>query len=90
MAEMQQRLSELEVEGQAGAGLVRATLNGKGELRRIRIDPSLLAADEAEVLEDLIIAAFADAKGKVEAQVQEETSRLMGGLKLPPGLKLPF
>jgi DNA-binding YbaB/EbfC family protein len=90
MAEMQQRLAELEGEGQAGAGLVRATLNGKGELRRIRIDPSLLAADEAEVLEDLVIAAFADAKGKVEAQVQEETSRLMGGLKLPPGLKLPF
>src|SRR3546814_10496272 len=90
MNQMQERLGELEGEGQAGAGLVNATLNGKGELKGIKIDKSLVDPEEVEVLEDLIIAAVADAKGKVEAMVQEETQKLMGGLKLPPGLKLPF
>ena len=90
MAEMQARLAELEVTGGAGAGLVEITLNGKGEMRRIKIQKAVVDPDEVEVLEDLILAAFNDAKGKVEAQMAEETNKLMGGLKLPPGMKLPF
>ena len=90
MAEMQGRLGEIEVPGQAGAGMISVVLNGKGELRSLKIDPALVDPAEVEVLEDLIVAAFSDAKSKVEAAVQEETSKLMGGLKLPPGMKLPF
>jgi DNA-binding YbaB/EbfC family protein len=74
----------------AGAGLVEITLNGKGEMRRIKIQKAVVDPDEVEVLEDLILAAFNDAKGKVEAQMADETNKLMGGLKLPPGMKLPF
>ena len=90
MAEMQARLAELEVTGGAGAGLVEITLNGKGEMRRIKLQKAAVDPDEVEVLEDLILAAFNDAKGKVEAQMADETNKLMGGLKLPPGMKLPF
>jgi nucleoid-associated protein EbfC len=90
MQEMQQKLGELELEGASGGGMVRVTVNGKGEMRRIKIDPSLAEAKEIEVLEDLIVAAFNDAKAKVEARVAEEMQRLTGGLALPPGLKLPF
>lgn len=90
MSEMQDRLSDLEVTGQSGAGLVVATVSGKGDLRRLKIDPSLIDPQEVEVLEDLVVAAFNDAKAKVEAQVAEETSKLMGGMQLPPGMKLPF
>ncbi len=85
---MQEELAALEIEGQAGAGLVRITLNGKGEMSRLKIDPSLLKPDEAEILEDLIIAGFQDAKGKVEAAMQEKMQDVTGGLPLPPGLKL--
>ncbi len=90
MAEMQERLAGLEVSGNAGGGMVTVTLNGKGELSRIKIDPALAKADEVEILEDLIVAAHNDAKAKVEAMIQEETAKLMGGLPLPPGMKLPF
>ena len=90
MAEMQESLGQMEIDGVAGAGLVKVTLNGKGEMRRLRIDPTLANPDEAEILEDLIVAAHNDAKGKIEARVQEETQKLMGGLPLPPGMKLPF
>jgi DNA-binding YbaB/EbfC family protein len=90
MAELQSKLAEKEVSGAAGGGVVAVTVNGKGEMRRIKIDPSLLSADEGEVLEDLIVAAFNDAKGKVEALMAEEMQKLTGGLNLPPGLKLPF
>jgi DNA-binding YbaB/EbfC family protein len=90
MAEMQEKLTELEVSGSAGADMVKVTLNGKGELRGVKIDPSLLKPDESEILEDLIVAAHNDAKGRLEARVQEETSSLMGGLELPPGFKPPF
>ena len=90
MGEMQQRLAEMELEGQAGAGLVSVTLNGKGEMRRVKIDPSLVDPNEVEILEDLLVAAFNDAKAKVETHVQEEMGKLTGGLNLPPGLKLPF
>lgn len=90
MAEMQEKLGQLEVTGQSGGGLVKATLNGKAELRRLKIDPSLVDPKEVEVLEDLVVAAVNDAKAKVEAAVAEEMRKVTGGLDLPPGLKLPF
>jgi len=90
MAEMQEKLGQLEVTGQSGAGMVKATLNGKSELRRLKIDPSLVDPGEVEVMEDLIVAAVNDAKLKVEAAVAEEMKQVTGGLDLPPGLKLPF
>ena len=90
MAEMQDKLGDLEIIGAAAGGMVEVTLNGKGEVRRIKIDPSLVDADEIEVMEDLIVAGFNDAKAKVEAQLAEEMAKLTGGLQLPPGMKLPF
>lgn len=90
MSEMQEKLAELEVTGSAAAGMVQATLSGKSALKRIKIDPSLINPAEAEVLEDLIVAAVNDAKGKVEQRLQDEMGKLTGGLPLPPGFKLPF
>ncbi|MEC7489323.1 MAG: YbaB/EbfC family nucleoid-associated protein [Pseudomonadota bacterium] len=90
MQAMQDRLSEVEVSGNAGAGMVIVTLNGKGEMRGIKISPSLFDGDDVEVLEDLIIAAFSDAKTKSEQRMQDEMSKVTGGLNLPPGMKLPF
>ena len=94
MQEMQAKLEATEVDGAAGAGMVKVTLTGKGDLRRVSIDPSLMAADEREVLEDLLVAAHADAKQKVEAVMAEEMQKATGGLNLPGGLpggfKLPF
>ena len=90
MAEMQAKLAEVEMTGASGGGMVQVTLNGKGEMRRIKIDKSLMTADEVEVLEDLIIAASADAKNRVDAHLAEEMSKVTGGLNLPAGLKLPF
>ncbi|MBX9591506.1 MAG: YbaB/EbfC family nucleoid-associated protein [Hyphomonadaceae bacterium] len=89
MQKLQEELAALEVEGQSGAGLVKVTLNGKMEPRAIKIDPSLVKPDETEMLEDLILAAFQDAKGKAEAVVQAKMQEVTGGLPLPPGLK-PF
>ena len=88
MQQMQEELAGLEVEGHSGAGLVKVTLNGKFEARAIKIDPSLIKPDEREILEDLILAAFQDAKSKAEAAVQAKMQELTGGLQLPPGLKL--
>ena len=90
MAEMQQRLMDVEISGSAAAGMVTAVLNGKGEMRKVKIDPSLILPVEAEVLEDLIVAAQNDARAKVDAFMQEETSKMMGGVELPPGFKMPF
>ncbi|MBM3541266.1 MAG: YbaB/EbfC family nucleoid-associated protein [Alphaproteobacteria bacterium] len=90
MAELQEKLAAMEVEGSAGAGMVRVTMGGKGDLRRVKVEPSLLKPDEAEVVEDLIVAAAADARAKAERAAAEEMSKLTGGLQLPPGLKLPF
>lgn len=90
MAEMQKDMEAMEVFGESGAGMVKVTLNGKSEMRRIKIDPQLIDPDEIEMLEDLIVAACNDAKGKVEAKMQEEMGKLTGGLPLPPGMKLPF
>ena len=83
MAEMQAKLAETEIWGSAGAGLVNVTLNGKGEMRALKIDPSLAEPGEIEVLEDLIVAAFNDAKARLEAHVQEEMGKLTGGMNLP-------
>jgi nucleoid-associated protein EbfC len=88
MQKLQEDLATLEMEGQSGAGLVKVTLNGRFEARAIEIDPSLLKPEEAEILEDLIVAAFQDAKSKAEAAVQAKMQELTGGLPLPPGLKL--
>jgi hypothetical protein len=88
MQQMQEELAGLEITGQSGAGLVKVTLNGKMEARAVKIDPSLIKPDEAELLEDLILAALQDAKGKVEAAVQTKMQEVTGGLPLPPGLKL--
>ena len=90
MADMQARLSDVEIGGSAGGGMVTVTLNGKGDVRRVKIDPALADPNEVEVLEDLLVAACNDAKAKVEARVQEEMGKLTGGLNLPAGLKLPF
>ena len=90
MAEMQERLGAAEVTGSAGGGMVEATLTGKGEMRGLRVDPSLLDPNEVEVLEDLIVAAVNDARAKVEERTAEEMKKLTGGLNLPPGLSLPF
>ena len=70
--------------------MVNVTLNGKGEMKRLKLDKSVVDPEDVEVIEDLIMAAFNDAKLKVEQHVADETQKLMGGMKLPPGLKLPF
>jgi hypothetical protein len=90
MAELQARLDQVEMSGASGGGMVQVTLTGKGELRKIKLDKSLVDPAEVEVLEDLIVAAFNDAKARVESHVAEEMGKLTGGLKLPPGMKLPF
>lgn len=88
MAAMQTELENLEVEGVSGGGLVKVTLNGKGVMARLHVDPSLLKAEEAEILEDLILAAHNDAKQKAEQAAAEKMQAFTGGLPLPPGLKL--
>jgi DNA-binding YbaB/EbfC family protein len=90
MAEMQAQLEVVEMTGVAGGGMVQLTLNGKGDLKKIKIDKTLLDPEEIEVLEDLIVAAFNDARGKVSAHAEEEMQKLTGGLQLPGGMKLPF
>ena len=90
LGDAQAEIEKLEVEGQAGAGLVRVTLTGKGALKGLAINDSLLRADEKEILEDLIVAAHADALGKAERLKEEKMKALTAGLPLPPGLKLPF
>lgn len=88
MQKMQEELVALEIEGQAGAGLVKVTLNGKGEMKKISIDPSLVKPEETEILEDLLVAATQDAKTKLDAQLQTRMQEMTGGLSLPPGFKL--
>jgi len=90
MAEMQARLDAAEVEGVAGAGLVRVTLTGKGALKRVKLDPKIADPAEVEMLEDLILAAHADAKSKLDIMAESEMKNATGGLSLPAGLKLPF
>ena len=88
MGEMQAEIARVECEGRSGGGLVTVTLNGKGDMVRLRLDRSLLKLEEGEILEDLIVAAHNDAKAKTEVLIQEKMKTLTGGLPLPPGLKL--
>jgi len=88
MAEMQAEMERTQIEGRSGGGMVVLTLNGKGDMTGVKIDASLLKPGEGEILEDLIIAAHADAKSKVEEAMKEKMKALTGGLPLPPGLKL--
>ena len=90
MADLQAKLEAAEMEGVAGAGLVRVVLSGKGTLKRVKIDPKLIDPAEIEMLEDLIAAAHADAKSKIDELKDAETKNAMGGISLPPGMKLPF
>jgi nucleoid-associated protein EbfC len=90
MAEMQNSLNEMQVNGISGGGMVHVTLNGKFELKSLKIEPSAVSPEDVEMLEDLILAAFNDAKSKVETMVQDEMSKLTGGMNLPAGFKLPF
>ena len=88
MEAMQAELDRIEVEGAAGGGLVTVKLSGKGDLRGTRIDDLLLKPDQKEILEDLLVAAHADARRKLETMLQDKMQALTGGLPLPPGLKL--
>jgi DNA-binding YbaB/EbfC family protein len=90
MSEVQERLDEIEVTGEAGAGLVRVTASAKGTVKRLSVDPSLFVPEEREVVEDLIVAAIQDAQGRAMEAAQAEMGKLTEGLALPPGMKLPF
>ena len=90
MEALQAEIASLETEGRSGGGLVTVKLTGKGELTGIKIDPSLFKEDDVEILEDLIVAAHADAKAHLEKTLAERMGALTGGLDLPPGFKLPF
>jgi hypothetical protein len=89
MQEMQSRLADHEVSGAAGGGMVTVTMNGKAEVRRVKIDPSLVDPEDVGVLEDLIVAASNDAKQKVEDYMNEQMQEMTGGMELPPGFKFP-
>ncbi|UJQ93151.1 YbaB/EbfC family nucleoid-associated protein [Mariluticola halotolerans] len=90
MGEMQEELQRAEVSGTSGGDLVTVTLTGKGDMRGVKIDPSLIADGDAEIIEDLIIAAHADARAKAESMMNEKMQEMAAGLPLPPGMKLPF
>ena len=89
MQKAQAEIALLEITGEAGGGMVRVTINGRHEARRVQIEPAVFA-DDRELLEDLVAAAFNDAVHKLEAARQAKIAGLMGGLQLPPGMKLPF
>ena len=90
MQAMQEELANLEVEGTSGGGMVKVTLNGKGVMTNLDIDPSLIKEDEGDIVEDLVMAAHNDAKVKVEEETARKTQELTAGLPIPPGMKLPF
>ena len=90
MAEAQEKLNSIEVEGSSGGGMIKVISTAKGEIKRISIDDSLIQQQEKEIIEDLIVAAVNDAKKKGEVAAQEEMKNITGGLPLPPGMKLPF
>ena len=90
LAESQEALSRVEVEGQSGGGMVKVTLSGKFDIKSLKLDPALLKPEDVEMAEDLIIAAFADAKAKAERAAAQMMQEVTAGLPLPPGMKLPF
>ena len=90
LAETQEELARIEVEGQSGGGMVKVTLSGKGDLKAIKLDPTLMKPEDVEMAEDLIVAAFTDAKAKAERAAAQMMQEVTAGLPLPPGMKLPF
>jgi len=90
MAEAQEKLNSIEVEGISGGGMVKVLATAKGDIKRIMIDDTLMSKEEKEMTEDLIVAAINDAKQKGETASQEEMKSVTGGIPLPPGMKLPF
>ena len=90
MKDVQEELERLEVEGQSGGGMVKITLNAKGQMKAIALDPSLLKPEDREMVEDLILAAHADARAKADRLAEEKMQAVTAGLPLPPGMKLPF
>jgi len=90
MAEMQKKIEETEIEGSSGGGAIKVLMNGKHQLKKININPSLINSEEAEVLEDLIVAAINDANKKIAENMNNQLGSLSGGMGLPPGMKLPF
>jgi DNA-binding YbaB/EbfC family protein len=90
MQAMQDEIAALTIDGSAGGGLVKVTVNGKSEVKSLSIDPSLVKPEEVEILEDLIVAALGDARAKAEAALADKMREVTGGLALPPGMKLPF
>ena len=90
MANAQQKVETLEAEGVAGGGIVKVAINGKNNVTSINIDDSVIDKNEKEILEDLMMAAFNDAKEKIQKKIADEMSSITGGIKLPPGMKLPF
>ena len=89
MAEMQEKLMAIELTGASGGGMVKVTLTGKHVMRSLKIDPSLINPNDSAMLEDLIIAAYNDAKAKVDTYMSEEMAKITGGMQLPPGMTLP-
>ncbi len=90
MAEAQEKVETLEAEGVSGGGIVKITINGKNNVTSVNIDETAIDKNEKEILEDLIVAAFNDARDKIQRKIADEMSSLTGGIKLPPGMKLPF
>ncbi|ARN84653.1 YbaB/EbfC family nucleoid-associated protein [Candidatus Nucleicultrix amoebiphila] len=90
MTEVQEKLGSMTVDGSAGGGMISVVVNGKGELKSLKINPELLTGEDKEMLEDLIVAAVNDGKAKAEAMASDEMSKVTGGMGLPGGMKLPF
>lgn len=90
LADMQAMLAGVEIAGQSGGGMVQVTLTGRFEAKKVKLDPKAMDPTDLSMIEDLIVAAFNDARAKAEAHVQEETQKIMGGMGLPAGIKLPF
>ena len=90
MAEAQEKVETLEAEGISGGGIVKITINGKNNVTSVNIDETAIDKNEKEILEDLIVAAFNDARDKIQRKISDEMNSLTGGIKLPPGMKLPF
>lgn len=90
MTEMQEKLAAITIEGVSGAGMVTVTLGGKGDMKSIKIDPKLADPAEMEMLQDLIVAAYSDARRRLDETTQEEMQKVTGGINLPEGLKFPF
>ena len=90
MAEAQKKVESLEAEGTSGGGLIKIIIDGKNNVKSVKIDDSLISKEDVEILEDLILAAFNDGKEKIQKKISDEMSSITGGLQLPPGFKMPF